>query len=152
MTMTIVERISSSLTGGRDSLRPIESQMGRPLPDDYVAFLVTHNGGRPKPSDFTFRTKSGESTDSSIQCFFGWCDDANYGLLQNLSVYEDRIVTEFIPIACDALGNLLLLSLRPSDYGSVWFWDHELESEDHPTMDNMDMVADSFTEFVDNLQ
>ncbi len=151
MAITIVERISDSLTGGRDTLKPLESILGGSLPDDYVYFLIAHNGGRPEPSDFTFRTRSGAPTDSCIQFFFGWCDDRDYGLLENLSAYEGRIVAGFCPIACDDFGNLLLLSLREHDRGTVWFWDHERESPDEPTMDNMDIVAGSFTEFIEGL-
>ena len=152
MAMTIVERISPGLTVGRDAVKPIESKYGCALPDDYVDFLVTHNGGRPKPSVFTFEAGGNKTTDSLVQCFFGWCDDPDYGIESNLSAYAGRIVDGFCPIACDPFGNLLLLSLRKDDYGSVWFWDHEEEAEYHPTMDNMDKVAGSFTEFVEGLR
>ena len=152
MAFTIVERISGSLTSGRDALKPIESQFGRLLPDDYADFLRTYNGGRPKPSVFTFKPRDGKATESRVQCFFGCCDDADYGLLHVISTYRDRICDEFCPIACDAFGNLLLLSLRKHDHGSVWFWDHERESPDTPTMDNMEIVAASFIEFIENLR
>ncbi len=151
MELIITERISDNLIVDRKILDPLKSRFSCLLPDDYVAFLKAYNGGRPKFGVFEFTTKIGEDEDSRVQFFFGWCDNSNYGILQNLVSYEDRIVTGFCPIACDSFGNLLLLSLRKKDHGSIWFWDHELEAEDEPAMDNMTIVAPSFTKFIENL-
>jgi hypothetical protein len=50
-------------------------------------------------------------------------------------------------------GNLICLSLREEDRGTVWFWDHEQEAEegDPPREDNLTMVAESFDEFASRL-
>ena len=43
------------------------------------------------------------------------------------------------PPADDEYGNLFCVSLRDSDHGSVWFWDHEQEAGDNqpPTESNL---------------
>lgn len=59
-----------------------------------------------------------------------------------------------LPIAEDDLGNLYLLSLRNKDYGKIYFWDHELESEtlEAPTENNLTILGYSFTKFIKGLK
>lgn len=150
MGMQIVESITNDRISGKPGVLAIEKRLGGELLADYLDFLVKWNGGRPKPSVFAFQ-EMGRTTNSEVQCFFGVCDDRNYGLRRNLDIYEGRIPTGYCPIACDPLGNLLLLGVVGSSRGAVYFWDHERETGE-PTMANMSKVANCFTEFLSILK
>ena len=57
------------------------------------------------------------------------------------------------PVASDEFGNLYCMSIRRGDGGSIWFWDHELEADEGeaPRLDNIDRVADDWTQFLNGL-
>ncbi len=67
---------------------------------------------------------------------------------------HDRVPRWSFLFASDPGGNLWLLSVRESDYGSVWYWDHDWEAEDGdpPTEENIERFAGSFNEFLDDLE
>jgi hypothetical protein len=147
--MTIKERISDILSSS-EQLNELERQYRISLPEDYKQFLITVNGGRPVERKFSFE-ENGRHTRAAVAWFFGDCDNANYGLRPNFKIYKGRIPDAFFPIATDSFGNLILLSSRSEDRGSVYFWDHEKEDEDAPSSKNTYLVANSFSEFVQKL-
>lgn len=147
--MEIIERFSDEKISSRTELEAVENLLRKSLPNDYADFLLAKNGGRPKPSVFQF-FENGKTTRSRIQCLYGLSSNPLFGLLQNLRKYGGRIPVGFLPIACDGFGNQLLLSVRKRDHGAIWFWDHEQEA-DEPTMSNMFVISNSFSEFTENL-
>lgn len=66
----------------------------------------------------------------------------------------NRIPQGLLPIACDSLGNLLLLDIGAKRFGFVYFWDHEEEGdgEDDPTWNNISIVAPSFDRLISSLE
>jgi hypothetical protein len=46
----------------------------------------------------------------------------------------------------------VLIDLGARHVGSIYFWDHERESMDEPTWDNISPVAESFKAFEDSLE
>ena len=149
--MEIAERLSGS--GAIEPLlQQLESQVGVRLPEDYRRFLAETNGGRPESSRFAMRTAAGEN--ESVVDWFLTLDPVEelYSIPEYRSMYSDRIPGGLLPIACDPLGNLVLLDLGEKAYGSVYFWDHEHESMDEPTWDNIAVVARSFAEFTATLR
>ncbi len=60
-----------------------------------------------------------------------------------------------LPIGSDWGGNLILLSLGETDYGSIYFWDHEQGWDEagslEPDYSHCYFVAKSFTEMLDLL-
>lgn len=50
-------------------LAKLEKQLGVRLPDDYRAFMLEHNGGRPEPQGFAFR-RDGATEESLLECLF----------------------------------------------------------------------------------
>lgn len=64
-----------------------------------------------------------------------------------VQVSDDRLSGGLIPIIDAEGGNLVCLSTRSSDFGTVWFWDHERASEGAA----VSLLATSFEEFVDEL-
>ena len=130
----------------------IEDFLKGKLPEDYLQFLVATNGGEPKPNCFSYVDQSGRKEDSLVDRFFGVSDNESYGFQDNIECYEDRIPLGFCPIADDPFDNLILLGVHDLNRGQVYFWDHEEESEDKPTMDNMSFIAPAFTEFIKMLE
>lgn len=149
--MAIVEPLSSS--GASEALlQQLESELGTQLPGDYRCFLAETNGGRPAPSRFAMQTSTG-SNESVVDWFLTLDPKEDlYTVLEYRNMYSDRIPEGLLPIACDPFGNLLLLDLGGKVRGSVYFWDHEQESMDKPTWDNISVVAQSFTDFLNTLE
>lgn len=56
----------------------------------------------------------------------------------------------------DPFGNAICLGISGNERGKVYFWDHEMEPDDDwdgrlETAGNVQLIADSFTEFVAGL-
>ena len=132
-----------------------EQRLGAVLPADYRDFLLATNGGQPEPLlGFEFSETTGDESGSLIRYFLCLLP-ANHPLsiiemLFGLD-YQGRLVSGYVPIGEDPLGNYVLLSTLPHDYGHVYFWDHEEEDEDEASMCNMSLIAPSFTAFMAGL-
>jgi hypothetical protein len=124
---------------------------GISLPAEYLEFLVTSNGGKPVPSDFSFEAR-GELVEATVHYFLAIRDGTN-GLAFYWENMRGRMPAELVPIASDPGGNLICLGVSGEVRGKVYFWDHELESDDEPPgWDNFSLIAGSFTEFLAGLQ
>lgn len=121
----------------------LEAQLGHPLPDDYRDYLLTQDGGRLADND------------EAVINVFGLGEVPDWTSMWNkLETFHDRVPAWLLPVAQDAYGNLFAISLRPSDFGSVWFWDHEEEANEGepPTEDNIQFKAPSWTGFLEGLR
>ena len=128
-----------------------ESRFDLQLPSIYRDFLLKNNGGFPSRNELTY-WDDGKLKGALIDYFFGLnAKDNNYNLQVNWLFMKSRIPAGMLPIASDIGGNLILLSLRTSDYGEVFFWDHEQESDDE-NENNIFKSSDSFEQFVSNLK
>jgi hypothetical protein len=56
-----------------------------------------------------------------------------------------------ISLARDQCGNLILLSVKGSDRGMIYCWDHEREVEP-ANYNNLSVISDSFDEFIAGLK
>ena len=132
-------------------LGAVEEMWGFNLPKDYRDFLLKTNGGIPEKNTFYFYDKSNES---SIDEFFGVKKGFNNNILLKQKYAGDRVPENFLPIAREALGNLILLSVKNADRGKIYFWDHEMEADDGevPDYSNLTLIANSFEEFIASLR
>jgi hypothetical protein len=123
------------------TLADVEQRLRAPLPGEYRKFLLDHDG-------LTLRYNNVEGHDDlSVRMFYNAEGGNQFSLRRNATVFAGRKPDGLLPIADDSYGNQFLLSLRGSDYGSVWFWDHELEDDDD--LDGaLTFVASGFGEFV----
>lgn len=129
-----------------DLVLELEEKVAAKLPEDYLQFLEVYNGGRPEPDTFSFDNED-DATD--VHCFFGVGVKGADGFDWILEVFTGRIPDGYIPIAGDSGGNLVCMDLRHDGAGRIYFWDHEFEAdEEAPSMDNMYLVANSFTAFL----
>jgi|FLYN01.1.fsa_nt_gi hypothetical protein len=110
---------------------------------------VHSNGGKPSPNTFLISEREGSD---NIRVLFGIAQEDDYSLLSNIEVYAGRIPDNFLPIGEYAFGNLICLSIKGDDIGRVYFWDHELEViEGTPDYSNVTLVADNFSQFLEEL-
>ena len=121
----------------------LEAQLGHPLPDDYRGYLLQQDGGRLN------------NNDQAVNTVFGLGDVPDWASMWGvLETYRDRVPGWLLPVADDDTGNLYVVSLRPSDLGTVWFWDHEEEADEGepPTEDNIQYRSGSMTGFLEGLR
>jgi hypothetical protein len=117
------------------------------LPQDYKDFLLRHNGGRPKPNIVP-------SIKSDVQWIYGMVDEPYYASIsQHIDMFHKRIPSWYFPIANDSGGNLYLMSLYQENHGLIAFWNHEGETggDADQYFDNMTIVANSFSDFLNEL-
>jgi cell wall assembly regulator SMI1 len=118
----------------------LEALIGRRLPDDYRTFLLTYNGGlQPREEKFNIPEVGG----SLIQVFFGF-----YGGYDDILSQAERLsdwLPLCLPIARDLCGNYIGLRLTDERFGSVHWFDHELNSDftERPPIE----VSESFAYF-----
>lgn len=117
------------------------------LPNDYKDFLIRNNGGRPNPNLVP-------SVKSDVQWIYGMVDEPYYAsIFQHIDMFHKRIPSWYFPIANDTGGNLYLMSLYHENHGLIAFWRHEEETDGDADQyfDNMSIVANSFTDFLNQL-
>ncbi|WP_353613689.1 SMI1/KNR4 family protein [Mangrovibacter phragmitis] len=111
---------------------------------------MKYNGGQPQPNSFRFFSDRNDA--SSVDRFLSLGKEKNSNLLRYYNNYQDRIPLGFIPIAHDAGGNLVIMGLK-TDNNKVYFWDHEFEVDEgeQPNMDNVHLISQSFSIFLNDL-
>ena len=122
-----------------------ESRLQGAIPVDYRKFLLAYNGGRPEHHVI----RNAETGDLGVKQFFGIWKKEYYDIDAENRSMAGRWPNRLLAFAIDGFGNFFCLSLESPDCGTVYFWDHEQESEENeePTELNLYHLADSFTEF-----
>jgi hypothetical protein len=117
------------------------------IPEDYKAFLQTYNGGMPAPNIVI--TKTNELV---VNFFFPLKSPCDYpdNLWKIRTTCASRIPCEMLAIASGGSGDLVLLNLHSTAFGKIYYWNHDWESEtDAETyFDNIELIADSFTQLL----
>ena len=119
------------------------------IPEDYRGFLLGEcNGGRPKTN-----VLDDDDAGVGVDEFLGVGTGGDSDIARVYETSRDRMPSWLLPVAHAAGGNLICLSLREEDRGSVWFWDHEVEAEEgrEATEENLTRVDDRFSSFVSRL-
>ncbi len=135
----------------------LENNFDIKLPEDYKNFLLTHNGGYPEKDCYSFIDVENASNLKRFLAFYDIKVDFHVQIYDDLVKeylkLKDRIPQECIPIARDSGGNYVCLGIKGSEYGKVYFWDHEEEADEgeHPTFANMYLLANNFTDFINGL-
>jgi len=127
-----------------------EREIGAPFPEEYKRFLLKYNGGRPQPADFLIHWGGQDWADQYpvgvVDVFLGFRSGEQTDFFHRLEVYRERIPADTIPIADDPGGSLLLLGVRGSNTGRVFFWAHDYEVDEAQSADysNIGIVAPDF--------
>jgi len=145
--MTIIHDSKNSLS--EQDITDLEEKLNLVLPKDYRAFLKENNGGYPEPDGFDFMDGS---DGSSVDKFLEVNNSKDESIIEYYLSYKKRIPEDFLPIAKDPGGNIILIKANSED-SQIYFWDHENEAEEgeSPGMGNMHLIASSLQEFLDNL-
>lgn len=138
-------------------LRAFEATVGGALPSDYRSFLVECNGGHVGGALwFLGPTPAGAQADAGVNHIGGFRHESYFSLEEARCTYRGRIPQSLIWIMDDPFGNAICLGISGNERGKVYFWDHEMEPDDDwdgrlETAGNVQLIADSFTEFVAGL-
>lgn len=130
------------------------------LPEDYVRFLLQHNGGRPELPVFSITDDPRLGNTGSIVQIFLRLDAPDHpfdmDLEEHYENYDGRIPPDLLPIARDAGGNAICLGISGERRGQVFFWDHSEEEEPDEqgnfTYYNVAFIAPSFAAFFADLK
>lgn len=143
-------RISGPLPVDEGTVSAAERDLGATFPPDFRGFLLEQNGGEPEPNSFAVPAAELEV---GVSGFLG-LGRADLDLLESAQSYADRTPSLVLPIAETDVGDLVCLSLRREDFGTVYHWDHEREADEGelPTGDNLTRLAGSFGDFLVGLQ
>jgi len=163
-----VAKIVNPLPAGPTSEKEIakfEKYVGHRLPDDYRAFLLEHNGGRPEPDALMVPMQEDEMAEDIVMCFFPmrdrklgeveveeleelrtWPLHCAWDDLQNdlEELYEKELKHPVMPIGTDGSSNYFCITLSGKKAGSVVFLENE--------MAEITPLAPSFTAFLDMLR
>jgi cell wall assembly regulator SMI1 len=120
-----VRVVKSLAATTRARIEQVESALGRRFPDEYVEFLLAHNGGFPKPSGV--RLPGRATATETVSWFLGIDGKENLDLMVHARSYCGSLVPpDLLPIAFDPGGNLFLLNVGDgAERGHVYFWNHE---------------------------
>lgn len=159
----IIDPLPAGPTNERE-VAEFETHIGHALPDDYRAFLLQHNGGRPEPNTFTLNVW-GVAEENSVLCFFPMRDlsvgDVVVEELEELrtwplhcawkdltsdliNLYEKELDETLLPIGTDGNSNYFCVALDGPQRGGVVFLEHE--------MAETETLAESFTAFLARLR
>jgi len=132
----------------RVDIDKFEITTGIILPDEYVKFLLTHNGGYIRPYAFYFDDEGIQEL-GLVNFFFGLISEESwYSLYENYQQSRQKLPERMLPIADTGVGNLICISLSGIDCGNIFYMLHEIIPENE---DNIRYVASSLTEFRDSL-
>jgi hypothetical protein len=144
-----------------DQLDGFEADLGVILPADYRNFLISCNGGYVGGRYwFMGPTPEGKAADAGVHHIGGFREESHFSLAWARDCYQGeelRIPRDLIWIMDDPFGNAICLGIRGEHRGRVYFWDHEREPDadewngEVQTAGNLQLLADSFTDFVAGL-
>jgi hypothetical protein len=118
---------------GEARVASFERELGHHLPDQYRAFLLAYNGGRPLVNAFTPRgaEAAGPDRDLELRRFLGvptapGADDVpDYARLQPSKGHPFGLPDDVLDIAGDSGGNAFVIRLAGPRSGEILFIDHE---------------------------
>jgi len=129
------------------------------LPRDYLEMLLKYHLETTCLDSYPIiesRYEDGSAHDADgVTKFYSISRSTNddYSIYQNLEIYRNRTPKEMLPIAEAPGSNLICLGIEGEYYGKVYYWDHNWESDDDesPAYDNIYLIANSFTDFINSL-
>lgn len=120
--MNIIERIAGLTV--ESEIADIARKRGLALPTDYVAFLLSTNGGRPAQSVFPIEGLQ-NNKHGNIQCFFGIGSTIrSLDLATVLEELPEQVPTSLFPIACTDMDDYLCIDTSKPGFPVV-FWDRQ---------------------------
>ena len=132
-----------------EEIAALESKLKISLPKEYKDHILQYNGGYPDRECFI----TVDGIRSRIHYFYAIYNGEHINFETFFIMYkidDNRMLRHIFPIAIDPGGNQICISTDEKDYGHIYFWDHEAETN-IPSYSNMSLIAQSFNEFLDAL-
>lgn len=147
--MAEINFINSGKKITTNDVENVERGFNIQLPKEYKDFLLRTNGGRP---DKLFFSK--DSSDYVLNEFFP-LSNSPFSFEQYFSdfrVDQNILSKSLAPIAEDAFGNLICISIGKNDYGYIYFLDHESSNREDINGTSTRLIATDFNSFLDMLK
>lgn len=142
--LTFIEVNNST---NRAAIAKAEAKTDLSLPPTYREFLLDRNGGLSEECLFEIPGRG-----QSSLVFLGIDTGHEYtDAVATFFAYIERLPDSVFPIGVDPGGNLICIVCKGPETGAVYFWDHERMGS-KSTMQDMNRLAHTFEDFVDNLQ
>lgn len=134
-----------------ESVLELERHLGSRLPEEFRSWLLDSEAPYPIPSDVNIPD----------EC--PWIDEVSMLLgaeqiladsLQQKELLEEgvkNIPSKTLRIGENEMGDHYLLSLRPDDFGSVYFYFHETANPEEDDNSGIFTLSDSFTSWLSSL-
>lgn len=121
-------------------LSELENQLNKPLPEDYREYILKYNGGFL--INTAFKIEKGEF--SLIHNIYRLTNQHDFfDLINSYKQYYDIYGENYIVIADDNVGNHILLGLKSTNYGQIYFAEHE-------QIFKKEKINDSFIKFLED--
>ncbi|MCF5664590.1 hypothetical protein GIV47_06380 [Pseudomonas marginalis] len=141
LNINVGGRPSVGFSGDDSSVRALEARLGRRLPETYLQFIRSANGGHPEAGSFFLNASPDASV--SVDWFYSLGDAGIDSLDKALDDWAQVLGPFMLPIGRDGGGSQFYISLD-SPSGSVWYYSHEGSERTQ--------LADSFDKFLQQLQ
>lgn len=128
-----------------DEIKIVEKEMGILFPKEYIEFLLDQNGGNPKKSEFQLP----DGTNTSVVNVFYPIGKMEENLQRENMILDGEIPEGYISIGDDSVGNEILLKIKGENIGELYFWDHDVDSEEE---NNMHFLANNLNAFLNILK
>ena len=136
-------------TAKEEDLDRIEQKFHIKIPKEMREHYLAYNGGYPERPVFTDKNGDGYVVD----LFIPVRDGRKRPLEKTLSLLrgDNGVIPDWlIPFAEEDGGNLFCFSVRESDLGAIYYYDHEFEYGEDPE-DHITYLAESITAFINAL-
>lgn len=129
----------------------LKSGLGTDLPEDYLNFMRSYSGEPPEPNSFwVVRDDWGSGID---ELYVMARSEEHQSMLIALDWDGLPLKPGLIPIGGDGAFGYILMSVRPEDHGSIHFcctWSEDGKTDVFGSQ-GFWKIADSFTDFIENL-
>lgn len=135
-----------------DQVREFEVDCGISLPEEYVLFMLRHNGGNPVPNGFSF-IRHGRIEHSAVVRLTPLLG-GSHNVADEMGILQGRIPEDAVPIGHDPCGNVVCLRVAGDEFGRLCLWDHEEEflNESGEIRNVYPIQASGFDEFLATLR
>ena len=133
----------------KEDLDRIEQKFQVTIPQELREHYLAYNGGRPERTVFT--GKDGE--EYFVDLFIPVRERYKRPLEKRLELLraDDGVIPDWlIPFAEEGGGNLFCFSVRESDPGAIYYYNHEFEYGEDPE-EHITWLAESLTAFLNAL-
>ena len=133
----------------KEDLDRIEQKFHVKIPADVREHCLAYNGGYPEKPIFTDEN----GNEYSVDLFIPVRDGKKRPMEKTLELLraDDGVIPEWlIPFAEEDGGNLFCFSVRESDLGAIYYYDHEFEYGEDPE-EHITYLAESITAFINAL-